>query len=551
MTVMSSGAAADGQRPGARRGATPPSEGDDVTPLVDALAGMVAQASRGVGPAIDGTSDSFRSLHFPMTVESSIADLHEVWTNPASLLASLPGIERVSLTTMTGSVPSELLPSWPGSTSSAGRRTPTLAEAAAGTPALRVPAAFDPYSVRRDFPALTQEVNGYPIVWLDNAATTQKPQAVIDAINRFYSSDNSNVHRGAHTLAARATDDYEWARSQVRGLLHAATADEIVFVRGSTEGLNLIANSWGRRVVSAGDVILVTELEHHSNIVPWQMLAAETGAVLKPIPIDDNGEIRMDVFETMLDTRVKILSVSQVSNALGTVVPVAQMARMAHHAGATVVVDGAQGVPHLSVDVQTLGADFYVFSGHKLFGPTGIGAVYGRRELLESMPPWQGGGSMIKHVSFDSTSYNDIPMKFEAGTPNIAGAYGLGVAIEYLQRTMTDAARSHERDLLRYLRQRLLSVSGVTLIGSAAEMAGSQSLVLDGVPVTVVGNQLDRRGVAVRAGHHCAQPALAHFGVEATVRPSLAFYNTQQDVDRLVDALEDIVRTNRLRGGIT
>jgi cysteine desulfurase/selenocysteine lyase len=413
-----------------------------------------------------------------------------------------------------------------------------------------VASAFDAHLVRRDFPALNQEVNRRPLVWLDNAATTQKPQAVIDAIARFYSSDNSNVHRGAHTLAARSTDAYEWARSQVRRLLNAAAEEEIIFVRGSTEGLNLIANTWGRRVVSSGDVILVTELEHHSNIVPWQMLAARTGAVLRPIPIDDAGEVRMDAFESMLDSRVRILSVSQVSNALGTVVPVAHMARMAHHAGATVVVDGAQAVPHLEVDVRKLGADFYVFSGHKLFGPTGIGAVYGRRELLESMPPWQGGGSMIRNVSFDRTTYADTPAKFEAGTPNISGAYGLGVAIEYLERTMTAAARSYDHDLLRYMRAGLLTVSGLRLIGSASEMAGSQSLVLDGISATEVGQQLDRRGIAVRAGHHCAQPALAHFGLEATVRPSLAFYNTRQDVDRLVEALEDIVGANRLGGRI-
>ncbi|HEX3425368.1 MAG TPA: SufS family cysteine desulfurase [Acidimicrobiales bacterium] len=550
MSVPFDGTAPDKQSLDGSRPTVPSPGGDDITALVDVLAGMVQGASRTAFPLTDGTSDAVRFRPAPVAMALPVESLSEVMRNPASLLASLPAIEPVTLPTMAGSVPTELLPTWRGTVGRSGAVAPGLPEPSGPAPTRPALIAFDAHRVRRDFPALNQQINGYPIVWLDNAATTQKPQAVIDAIARFYSSDNSNVHRGAHTLAARSTDDYEWGRSQVRRLLNAASDEEVVFVRGTTEGLNLIANTWGQHTVSSGDVILVTELEHHSNIVPWQMLAARTGAILRAIPIDDSGEVRMDMFQSMLDSRVRILSVSQVSNALGTVVPVAQMARMAHHVGATVVVDGAQGVPHLKVDVRQLGADFYVFSGHKLFGPTGIGAVYGRRELLESMPPWQGGGSMIKHVAFDSTTYADIPMKFEAGTPNIAGAYGLGVAIEYLERTMTDAARSYDHDLLLYMREGLLTVSGLRLIGSAAEMLGSQSLVLDDIPATEVGHQLDRRGIAVRAGHHCAQPTLAHFGLESTVRPSLAFYNTREDVDRLVSALDSIVRTNRLRGGL-
>jgi cysteine desulfurase/selenocysteine lyase len=401
-------------------------------------------------------------------------------------------------------------------------------------------AAYDPYRVRADFPALNQRVHGRPLVWLDNAATTQKPRSVIDTVSAFYAHDNSNIHRGAHELAARATDAYEGARERVRSLIGAAATEEVVFVRGTTEAINLVAQSYGRQNVGPGDEVIVTELEHHSNIVPWQLLCQEKGAHLRVAPIDDRGEIRLEEYERLLGPRTKIVAVSQVSNALGTIPPVELMTRMAQVHGAVVVVDGAQGIPHLPVNVQALGADFYAFSGHKLYGPTGIGALWGRRPLLESMPPWQGGGQMIRHVDFTGSTYNDLPYKFEAGTPIIAGAVGLGAAIEYVCGLGLPAISAHEHALLEHGLVGLRSIPRVRLIGTAAARAGVLGFVIDGMESPTVGSALDAEGIAVRAGHHCAQPALRHFGLESSVRPSLGLYNTHDDIDRLVEAVQKI-----------
>ena len=397
--------------------------------------------------------------------------------------------------------------------------------------------AFDPHIFRRDFPILQQQVNGRPLVWLDNGATTQKPQAVIDRLTRFYTHENSNIHRAAHTLAARATDAYESARDKVRGFINAPSVRDIIFVRGATEGINLVAQSWGRRNIGKDDEIVVTHLEHHANIVPWQQLAAEKGARLRVAPVDDSGQVILDEYEKLLNPRTRIVAVTQVSNALGTVTPVREMAAMAHRHGARVLVDGAQGVCHMPVDVQALDVDFYIFSGHKMFGPTGIGVVYGRASELETMPPWQGGGNMIADVTFERTVFQGPPERFEAGTGNIADAVGLGAAIDYLSRIGMSNIAAHEHELLAYATQGLLTVPGLRLIGTAREKAGVLSFVLDECRTEDVGKALDREGIAVRAGHHCAQPILRRFGLESTVRPSLALYNTTEDVDALVNAL--------------
>jgi cysteine desulfurase/selenocysteine lyase len=380
-------------------------------------------------------------------------------------------------------------------------------------------------------------VNGRSLVWLDNAATTQKPQAVIDRLSFFYEHENSNVHRGAHTLAARSSDAYEDARETVRGFLNAPSAKNIVFARGATEAINLVSQSWGRRHVRKDDEIVISWLEHHSNIVPWQLLCAETGARLRVAPIDNDGQILLDEYEKLLGPRTRIVSFTHVSNALGTITPVAEMVAMAHRYGAKVLVDGAQAVSHLRVDVQALDCDFYVFSGHKVFGPTGIGALYGKADALESMPPWQGGGNMIADVTFDRTVYHAPPMRFEAGTGNIADAVALGEAIEYLERLGIENVGRHEHDLLAYGTQELLRIPGLRMIGTAREKAGVMSFVIDGMPVESIGQALAAEGIAVRAGHHCAQPAVRRFGLEGTVRPSLALYNTYEDLDLLVDAL--------------
>ena len=394
---------------------------------------------------------------------------------------------------------------------------------------------FDVTSIRRDFPILQEQAHGKPLVWLDNAATTQKPQAVIDRLKYFYEHENSNIHRAAHVLAARSTDAYEAAREKVRRFLNAPSANEIVFVRGATEGINLVAKAWGGQNVRAGDEIVVTWLEHHSNIVPWQQLAAEKGAVLRVAPIDDRGQIIPEEYERLLGPRTRIVALTQVSNALGTITPVQEMVAAAHRHGARVLVDGAQAVPHLRVDVQALNADFYVFSGHKVFGPTG--ALFGKSDVLNTTLPWQGGGNMIADVTFERTVYHAAPARFEAGTGNIADAVGLGAAIDYVQKVGIENITRHETELLEHGMGELAKIPGLRLIGTAREKAGVLSFVLDGFRSEDVGAALDREGIAVRSGHHCAQPALRRYGLETTVRPSLALYNTHEEIDHLVAAV--------------
>ncbi len=402
---------------------------------------------------------------------------------------------------------------------------------------------FDIDSVRRDFPAVHQFVNGQPLIWLDNAATTHNPQAVIDATSQFYGRDNSNIHRAAHTLAARSTELFEAGREKVRKFLGAADAKEIIFVRGTTEGINLVAQSYGRKNVGAGDEIIVSELEHHANIVPWQLLAEQVGATVRVIPINDRGELILEEYVKLLGSRTKFVSVAHVSNSLGTVNPVEQIIALAHARGVPVLIDGAQSTPHLPVNVTALDADFYVFSGHKIFAPTGIGALYGKSALLEAMPPWQGGGHMIKDVRFEKTIYQNAPEKFEAGTPDIAGVVGLGAAIDYLFRVGIPAIAAYEHALLEYAQHALGTIPGLRPIGTAANKASVLSFVIHGVPNDSIARHLDKQGIAVRAGHHCAQPAIRHFGLETSVRPSLAFYNTRQEVDALVRALRSLKRS--------
>jgi cysteine desulfurase/selenocysteine lyase len=400
---------------------------------------------------------------------------------------------------------------------------------------------FDVLQVRRDFPILEERVNGRPLVWLDNAATTQKPQFVIDRLKYFYEHENSNIHRAAHELAARATDAYEEAREKTRGFLNASSTNEIVFVRGATEAINLVAQSWGRQNIVEGDEILLSVLEHHANIVPWQQLATEKGAKLKVIPVDDSGQILLDAFQRLLGPKTKLLAFTQVSNALGTITPAKQMIDAAHAAGARVLLDGAQAVSHMRVDVQGLNPDFYVFSGHKVFAPTGIGVLYGKEDLLNQMPPWQGGGNMIKDVAFDRTTYHDAPGRFEAGTGNIADAVGLGAAIDYVQRIGMERIAEYEHQLLVYATRLLNEIPGLRIIGTAADKAGVLSFVIDGHQTEAIGSALNQEGIAVRSGHHCAQPILRRFGLESSVRPSLAFYNTCADIDALISALRRIV----------
>ncbi len=400
--------------------------------------------------------------------------------------------------------------------------------------------SFDVRKIREDFPLLKQKVHGKPLVYLDNAATSQKPQAVIDALLRFYTQDCSNVHRGVHLLSERATQAYEDARTKVQWFLNAADPREIVYVRGATEGINLVAQTFGRQHVQAGDEILITALEHHSNIVPWQILCQEKGACLRVAPINDRGELILEEFEKLLGDRTRLVGVAHVSNALGTINPIKQIVAMAHARGIPVLVDGAQAAPHLKVDLRELDCDFYVLSGHKLFGPTGIGALYGKARWLESMPPYQGGGDMILSVTFEKTTYNHIPHRFEAGTPNIAGAIGWGAALDYLTFVGMENIASYEHALLAYATEALSQIPGVRLIGTAREKAGVLSFTLEGVHPHDVGTLLDRQGIAVRTGHHCAQPVMERFGVPATVRASLAFYNTKQDINALVEGLERV-----------
>lgn len=405
--------------------------------------------------------------------------------------------------------------------------------------ALQSTAGFDVEAVRRDFPILQEQVNGHPLVYLDNAATTQKPRAVIDAISHYYLHDNSNVHRGAHALAERATAKFEGARSTVAEFLNAPHREQILWTRGTTESINLVAFSWGRNNLKAGDRILVSAMEHHSNIVPWQMVAEATGATVEPIPVDETGTLELAALETLLEQgQVRMVAVGHVSNALGTVNPIDDIIALAHKHGALALIDGAQAVSHWPIDVQALDCDFYVFSAHKLFGPTGFGVLYGKRDLLEAMPPYQGGGEMIQSVSFAGTTYNQLPYKFEAGTPDIAGAIGLAAAIDYLNGLDRKAAAAHERALLAYAEEKALATPGITLVGTAAHKVSVLSFLVEGTHPNDLGFLLDQQGVAVRTGHHCAQPIMEQYHIPGTVRASFAFYNTFDEVDRLFEALE-------------
>ncbi|WP_037078499.1 family 2A encapsulin nanocompartment cargo protein cysteine desulfurase [Pseudonocardia spinosispora] len=397
--------------------------------------------------------------------------------------------------------------------------------------------AFDVHAVRRDFPILSERVNGRPLIWFDNGATTQKPQSVIDRLAYFYAHENSNIHRAAHELAARSTDAYESARDTVARFIGAGSSDEIVFVRGSTEAINLVAQSWGRANIGAGDEIVISHLEHHANIVPWQQLAAEKDAVLRVIPVDEDGQIVLSEYQKLVNDRTKLVAVTQVSNALGTITPIRSVIEMAHAAGALALVDGAQSVPHAPVDVTELDADFLVFSGHKVFGPTGIGVLYGKSAVLESMPPWQGGGNMIADVTLEGARFQDPPNRFEAGTGNIADAVGLGAALDYVQRIGMPTIARYEHDLLIHATRGLRTVPGLRIVGTAPDKASVLSFVLDGYEPVEVGTALNEEGIAVRAGHHCAQPILRRYGLEGTVRASLAFYNTRDEIDVLVAAL--------------
>ncbi|MFM7880720.1 MAG: family 2A encapsulin nanocompartment cargo protein cysteine desulfurase [Microcystis panniformis] len=450
------------------------------------------------------------SFYFIEELETKIPDLPAVVTKPGQLV-QVPAID------------------------------PLFVPQASGRSVQR-PSFFDVHTIRLDFPILQERVNGKPLIWFDNAATTQKPQAVIDRLVHFYSHENSNVHRAAHELAARSTDAYEAARETVRRFLNASSVNEIIFVRGTTEGINLVAKSWGQQTLQAGDEIVLTHLEHHANIVPWQQLAAQTGAKLRVVPVDDHGQILLAEYQQLLNSRTKLVSFSHVSNALGTITPAKQIIDLAHRVGAKVLLDGAQSVSHIPIDVQQLGCDWFVFSGHKVFGPTGIGVLYGQEDLLNATVPWQSGGNMIVDVTFERTVYQAAPTRFEAGTGNIADAVGLGTALDYVQQIGLTTIANYEHELLEYATAGLTTIPGLRLIGTAADKAGVLSFVLEGFDVEVIGQALNREGIAVRAGHHCAQPILRRFGLEATVRPSLAFYNTKAEVDALVAALERLQR---------
>jgi cysteine desulfurase/selenocysteine lyase len=401
-------------------------------------------------------------------------------------------------------------------------------------------ADYDVEKVRRDFPILQQKVHGHPLVYFDNAATSQKPRAVIDAISRYYERGNANIHRGVHYLSEHATSEHEAARRTLQAFVNAADKREIIFVRSATEGINLVAQTYGRAHVGAGDEVLITAMEHHSNIVPWQLLCDEKRATLRVLPINERGELRLEELPKLLSDRTKILGVTHVSNALGTINPLRQIIEMAHAHGVPVIVDGAQAAPHVKIDVQELDVDFYVFSGHKMYGPTGIGVLYGKHELLEAMPPYQGGGDMIRSVTFEKTLYNDLPYKFEAGTPDIAGAIGLGAAVHYIEHLGIDNNAAHEHELLLYGTEALISIPGVRIIGTAAQKAAVLSFTIEGIHPHDIGTILDREGIAVRTGHHCAQPVMQFFHVPATARASLGLYNTRQEIDRLVKGIEKV-----------
>lgn len=398
-------------------------------------------------------------------------------------------------------------------------------------------AMFDVEQIRQDFPILQQQISGHPLVYLDNGASTQKPQSVIDTISHYYETDNANVHRGIHTLSQRATDQFEAARETVKSFLNARSIEEIIFVRGTTEAINLVAHSYARQNIKSGDEILISAMEHHSNIVPWQLLCEETGIKLNIIPINTSGELIWDEFEKLLSEKTKLLAITQLSNALGSITPLKSMIDAAHTKGAKVLVDGAQAIAHMDTDVQNLDCDFYAFSGHKIFGPTGIGVLYGKKELLETMSPYQAGGEMIKEVSFSGTTFNELPHKFEAGTPNIAGTIGLAAALDYVSNIGLPAIQQHEQALLEYGTQKLLKIDGLRLIGTAKEKASILSFDIKGVHASDLGTLVDQLGVAIRVGHHCAMPVMEFFGVSATCRASLAMYNTHDEIDVLVNAI--------------
>ena len=395
--------------------------------------------------------------------------------------------------------------------------------------------------IRRDFPVLDQLINGKPLVYLDNAATTQKPRPVIDAISNYYLHNNSNVHRGVHTLSQRATDDYEAGREAIRRFINAPDSSEIIYVRGTTEGLNLVASSYGRKFFQAGDEVIITGMEHHSNIVPWQILGKEIGIRLRVIPFNDQGELLMDEYESMLNERTRLVSVVHQSNALGTINPVSSIVELAHARGIPVMVDAAQSIPHLPIDVQAMGADFLTFSGHKMYGPTGIGVLWGRADLLNDMPPYQSGGEMIRSVTYEETIYSVIPHKFEAGTPDIAGAIGLGAAVEYLEAIGMDRIAAYEQALMRYGAERLAATEGVRLIGTAENRGGILSFYMESAHAHDIGTILDAEGIAVRTGHHCAQPVMARYEIPATVRASLSFYNTTEEIDTLIKGIDRVI----------
>lgn len=405
-----------------------------------------------------------------------------------------------------------------------------------GSPA----SGFDVYRVREDFPALQQEIRGKPLVYLDNGATSQKPQAVIDAVDHYYREDNANVHRGVHTLSERATAVYEGARDKLQRFVNAPDRREIVFVRGTTEAVNLVAQSYARPRIQPEDEIVITHMEHHSNIVPWQIVCQQTGAKLRVAPINDDGELILEEYEKLLGPRTRLVSVVHLSNSLGTINPLERIIEAAHGVGARVLVDGAQAAPHLNIDVRALDCDFYAFSGHKMFGPTGIGALYGRADLLDSMEPYQSGGDMISKVTFEETLYNELPYRFEAGTPNIAGAVGLGAAVDYLAGLPLDAVAAHEQEVLAYATEASRQLNSLRLIGTARDKASILSFVLTGVHAHDVGTILDHEGIAIRTGHHCTMPLMARFGVPATARASFALYNTKEEVDRLMSGLEKV-----------
>jgi len=499
--------------PVARPQVPPPQAGPGISQPERQLAQPAAQASgpRGTGQSFGLTSPG-QAFELPGPGQAFTGPgIGQAFTAPALSLATAPRFYFVDeLSAATLPAPAVTVDPQPG---------------------------FDVERVRRDFPILAERVNGRQLVWLDNAATTQKPQAVIDRLSCFYCHENSNIHRAAHTLAARATDAYEGARATVAGFLGAPSADTVVFTRGATEAINLVAQAWGRRYVGAGDEIVISHLEHHANIVPWQQLAEQTGATLKVIPVDDDGQLLLDAYADLLSRRTRLVAVPQVSNALGTIVPVQQVIEAAHRAGARVLIDGAQAVAHIPVNLQAMDADFYVFSGHKVFAPTGIGVLYGKPEVLESMPPWQGGGNMIEDVTFERTRYRQAPARFEAGTGSIADAAALGTALDYLSEVGLPGIARYEHELLGYATGEMRSVPGLRLIGTAPDKASILSFVLEGYRPEEVASALDACGIAVRAGHHCAQPTMRRFGLEGTVRPSLAMYNTWAEVDLLVAAL--------------